>query len=109
MSLHGFSPRTIPNYLYNIRLFIDYLAELGIAGPAAADRKVMADYQLHVSFSLHRGKLLSFVTQRNRIVCLKTFYRFLVKNGAAISTPPKTLCRQKDTANGLIFLRTTKG
>ena len=87
MSLHGFSERTIPNYLYNIRLFTDYLAELGIAGLAAADRKVMADYQLHVSFSLHRGKLLSYVTQRNRIVCLKTFYRFLVKNGAAISDP----------------------
>jgi integrase/recombinase XerD len=87
MKLHGFSQRTIPNYLYNIRLFTEYLAELGITNLADADRKVLADYQLHVSLALHRGKRLAHITQRNRIICLKTFYRYLMKNGAAITDP----------------------
>jgi integrase/recombinase XerD len=87
MKLHGFSQRTIPNYLYNIRLFIEYLAEMGIANLADADRKVLTDYQLHVSLALHRGRRLAHITQRNRIICLKTFYRYLVRNGAAIADP----------------------
>jgi len=87
MKTHGFADRSIPTYVYNVRLFIEYLAELEIANLADADRKVLADYQLHVSFGLHKGKHLAHITQRNRIVCLKTFYRFLVKSAAAIADP----------------------
>ena len=91
MSTHGFAERSIPNYLFNVRLFIEYLGDLGISNLADVSRKVMLDYQLHVSLSLHRGNRLAHVTQRSRIVCLKTFYRFLVKNGAAIYDPTADL------------------
>ena len=91
MSTHGFAERSIPNYLYNVRLFVDYLSDLTIVNLADVSRKVMLDYQLHVSLSLHRGNQLAHVTQRNRIVCLKTFFRFLVKNGAAIYDPTADL------------------
>jgi len=91
MKTHGFAERSIPSYLYNVRLFVEYLADLGIRNLADADRKTLADYQLHVSLSLHKGRSLAHITQRNRIVCLKTFYRYLVKNGAVISDPAAEL------------------
>ena len=91
MSTHGFAERSIPNYLLNVRQFVEYLGDLGITSLADVSRKVMLDYQLHVSLSLHRGNRLAHVTQRNRIVCLKTFFRFLVKNGAVIYDPTADL------------------
>lgn len=91
MRSRGFSERSIPSYLHNVRLFVDYLEELGITNLADADRKILAEYQLQVSLSLHRGKPLGHVTQRNRIVCLKTFFRFLAKSGALIADPTAEL------------------
>jgi integrase/recombinase XerD len=91
MKTHGFSGRSIPSYIHNVRLFIDYLAELGITNLADADRKTLAEYQLHVSLERHKGRNLAHITQRNRIVCLKSFYRFLVKNAAVISDPTTEL------------------
>ena len=91
MRSHGFSERSIPSYLHNVHLFVDYLKDLGIANLADADRKILAEYQMQVSLSLHRGKPLGHVTQRNRIVCLKTFFRFLAKNGGLITDPTADL------------------
>jgi len=91
MRSHGFSERSIPTYLHNVRLFVDYLEDLEITNLASADRKILAEYQLQVSLSLHRGKPLGHVTQRNRIVCLKSFFRFLAKSGALISDPTAEL------------------
>ena len=91
MKTHGFSDRSIPTYIFNVRLFIEYLVELGITNLADADRKGLADYQLHVSLELYKGKRLAHITQRNRIVCLKSFYRFLVKSAAVISDPTTEL------------------
>ena len=70
MKTHGFSDRSIPTYVFNVRLFIEYLAELGITNLADADRKGLADYQLYVSLELHNGMRLAHISQRNRIVCL---------------------------------------
>jgi site-specific recombinase XerD len=87
MRSHGFSEQSIPAYLHNVRLFITYLGDLGVTNLAQADRKALAEYQLQVSLSLRRGKPLAHVTQRNRTVCLKTFFRFLGKSGG-LSTDP---------------------
>jgi integrase/recombinase XerD len=91
MKTHGFSERSIPSYIHNVRLFVEYLTELGITNLADADQKALADYQLSVALWHHKGKHLAHMTQRNRIVCLKTFYRFLVKNAAVISDPTTEL------------------
>lgn len=87
MKTQGFSERSIPDYLRNVRLFLDYLKELDVFNLADVDRKLILDYQLRVSVEQHDGHSLAHITQRNRLTCLKTFFRYLVRNAAVIYDP----------------------
>lgn len=87
MKRSGFSETSIPDYLRNVGYFFDYLKELGINNVAEADRRVVSDYQTRVCLQTHRGKALAHTTQRKRLACLKTFYRYLLKAEAVILDP----------------------
>jgi len=102
MKTSGFSGRTIPDYVHNVRLFLDFLEELGIGNIAEADRRVLADYQARVCLETHKGKPLTPATQMARLTCVRTFYRYLLKAKAVLHDPssdldlpkrPKTLPR----------------
>lgn len=83
----GFSETSIPDYVRNVRYFFDYLKELGINNLADVDRKVLSDYQARVYLQKHKGKSLAHITQRKRLTCIKTFYRYLLKAEAVLSDP----------------------
>ena len=91
MKVIGFSERTIPDYVHNVKLFLDYLKELKIEQITEADRRVLRDYQARIYLQTFKGKPLSPATQRARIYCVKTFYGYLIKAGLALYDPASDL------------------
>jgi len=91
LKTNGYAERSIPDYARNVRLFLDYLKGLGIDNIAAADRRVLADYQARVYLETYRGKPLAPFTRQFRIVSLRAFYRYLIKSGAALYDPTADL------------------
>ena len=91
MKVINFSDRTLPDYTRNVRRFLDYLRSLGIENIAAADRRVLLDYQTKIYLETYRGKPITPATQKARLTCVKTFYRYLLKNGHILHDPAADL------------------
>ena len=87
----GFGELSIPDYIRNVGLFIEYLRTLGIERLSDVDRKVMADYALEVSFQAVKGKSLSHSTQRKRLTCVRQFFQYLFKEDAVLLDPTSEL------------------
>jgi len=87
LAAQGFGELSIPDYIRNVELFLEYLRSMGIEQLTDVDRKVMADYQLEVSFETHRGKVLSHSTQRKRLTCVRQFFLYLLKEDAVLFDP----------------------
>ena len=106
MKTSGFSERTITGYVQNVRLFLDFLEELGVGNIAEADRQTLADYQARVCLEIHKGKPLTQATQRARLTAVRAFYHCLLKTRTVLYDPtsdldlpkrPKTLPRNIPT------------
>jgi integrase/recombinase XerD len=91
LKLQGFSELSIPDYVRNIRRFLDYLKARGIDRLTEVDRTVLADYQLEVSLERFRGKPLRSSTQRKRLTCLRQFFRYLLQQSAVLRDPTSDL------------------
>ena len=87
----GFSDRSVPTYVQNVRYFLDYVKSLGIPNIAEVDRKVIQDYQVRVYLTTYRGKPLAPATQHLRLAAVRTFYRFLLKEGLVLYDPTVNL------------------
>lgn len=87
----GFGELSIPDYVRNVAVFLQYLRSMGIEKLTDVDRKVMADYQLEVSFETHRGKILSHSTQRKRLTCVRQFFQYLLREDAVLLDPTSEL------------------
>ena len=91
LELQGFSDLSIPDYVRNIRRFLEYLKVRGIERLTEVDRTVLADYQLEVSLERFRGKPLHSSTQRKRLTCLRQFFRYLLRQSAVLQDPTSDL------------------
>lgn len=91
MKVTNFSDRTLPDYSRNVRHFLDYLRSLGIGNIAEADRRVLMDYQAKIYLETYRGKPIAPATQKTRLTCVKTFYRYLLKHGHILHDPAADL------------------
>jgi len=91
LNTRGLAEASIPDYLRNVRLFLEYLRSLGIDSLTEVDRKVLNDYQAEVSVQTHRGKILSSSTRRKRLTCLKQFFRYLLNQDAVLCDPTSDL------------------
>ena len=79
LKITRYAERSIPSYVHNVKLYLDYLKSIGIQNIAAADKQVLADYQATVYLQTHKGKPLSPVTQGIRLIAVHAFYRYLLK------------------------------
>ena len=81
------SPRTLENYLRNVRFFLAWLCERGI-GLAEVRRQDVEAYQGRL-YALRKkdGPPYSASTQQGRLVAVQSFFRFLVKRGHLLSDP----------------------
>jgi integrase/recombinase XerD len=91
MQVTGFSGRTIPDYVHNVKLFLDFLTELRIQTITEVDRRVILDYQARVYLQTFKGKSISPATQRARLTGVKAFYQYLLKTGQAFYDPTADL------------------
>jgi integrase/recombinase XerD len=91
MKVTNFSDRTMPDYIRNVQRYLDYLRGLRIENIAEADRRVLLDYQAKVYLETFKGKPLTPATQKARLTCVKTFYRYLLKNGHILYDPAADL------------------
>lgn len=80
LETHNYAERTIILRAIYIRDFVKWCRDRGIGDIQQINRSVLEDYQRSL-FTLRQrnGKVLSFATQRNRLVPLRTFFRWLVR------------------------------
>jgi integrase/recombinase XerD len=86
-----FSPRTVPDYLHHVRLFVLWLTERGLelSGVRAAD---VHAYQGHlVAARKLDGKPYSTGHHVNHVKAVKHFCRFLYRRGYLLADPAATL------------------
>lgn len=83
------SKDTVRNCLSGLRPFIDFAHELGLASWTEANRDVLDEYRTRLFFGKnHRtGQAWTVGTQVARIMAVKTFFRFLVKDGYLLLSP----------------------
>lgn len=79
MRRKDYSLRTLKDYSLTLRFFFIFLADLGIDRLSNVTKEVIHEYQTHLFYYERKGKRLSFSSQATRLIVLKTFFRFLVR------------------------------
>jgi integrase/recombinase XerD len=96
----GLSPNTLEAYRRDLRRYAAYLAERGIADPAAAAEDDIAGFVAHLSSSEYRpghGYRPSSVARA--LAAVRSFHRFLVMEGEARADPAEGVARPKVPRN----------
>jgi len=79
MRRKDYSLRTLKDYSLTLRFFFLFLADLGIDRLSNVTKEVVHEYQTHLFYYERKGKRLSFSSQATRLIVLRTFFRFLVR------------------------------
>lgn len=87
LKARGFSGRSIPDYLYNVGRFLDYLTEIGVREMNEVDYQTLADYQVRLLDETYRGKPIGTTSKLRRLSTVRCFFQFLLKSGAVASDP----------------------
>jgi integrase/recombinase XerD len=97
MAAWNWSRKTITSYEQNIRYFIDWLQrETDIETIAEVSGEILASYQMALlSAEKKNGEILSVGTQHHRLTALKSFYRFLAREGKVLTNPTTTITLPK--------------
>lgn len=93
MGVRGLSARTIANHRGIVGLFLDWCEARGLAAPDAVTKPILDRYQRHL-FHLRQpgsGRPLSFRTQHVRLVPVKRFFQWLVRDNYLPSNPASDL------------------
>ena len=100
MTAWNWSPRTRENYGHNSRVFFDWLArETECRTLAEVSAETIASYQTAIlSFEKLDGAHLSTTTQHGRLVAVRAFFRFLVREGHLLMDPTASLVLPKASA-----------
>lgn len=87
MEMENFSPRTIGDYLNQLKFFIEYLQTTDLQEISQIDKETIQKYQLYLYSFQKEGKSLSLETQYARLVPVKSFFRYLVKTNYFLYDP----------------------
>lgn len=89
MTAWNWSKRTIPSYEQNIRYFLDWLeAETDVKTLAEVTPELLGSYQVALlSMETRQGKHLATATQHTRLTVLKSFFRYLAREGKLLTNP----------------------
>jgi integrase/recombinase XerD len=92
LRVRAYSERTVGNTESSLRLFVAWCEARALSRPAEVTKPVLERYQRHLFH--HRkpdGKPLSFRSQRVRLVPVRGFFKWLVKQNALPSNPASEL------------------
>ncbi len=96
LAAHGYSPATVRARKYYLAALVAFLAERDLVDPRQVTPSVLDSYQRHLFHHKKRDGLpLSFRTQAQRLVPVKGFFAWLVKNGAIALDPAASLVLPK--------------
>ena len=100
MTAWNWSPRTIDSYQMHLRFFIAWLAsETDVETIGEVNADVIAAYQMAlVSAEKKNGEHLAIGTQHYRLTVVKSFFRFLAREGKVLTNPTTTVVLPKKRA-----------
>jgi integrase/recombinase XerD len=91
LTMENYSPCTIWDYEKGLKDFLRYLQTEDVPELAAVTGETLYRYQLHVYQETYKGKRLSLLTQRGRLVAVRSFFRYLLRRGRVLSDPASGL------------------
>ena len=80
---------TVHNYLSGLAPFYGFVRELGLSSWTEVTRDVLEEYRNRLFYSKHpkTGRALSVGTHVGRLMAVKTFFRFLAREGFLLADP----------------------
>lgn len=89
----NWSERTIESYAHNIRYFLDWLhQETDVTTLAEVSSETVASWQIAlVTTTKKNGEPLAVATQHQRLTSLKSFFRFLTREGKLLTNPAASI------------------
>lgn len=83
LAVHGYADTTMRARRYHLDQLVAFFAELGITAPDAVSFAALESYQrhLHRQRNTRTGEPLSFRTQAQRLIPVKTFFAWLTGHG----------------------------
>jgi integrase/recombinase XerD len=95
--VRNYSPRTLSNNHSSLGQFVEWCEARGLAKPSQVTKPLLERYQRHLSFLPGRsskgggGGSMSYRSQHLRLVAVRGFFRWLVKQNALLSNPASDL------------------
>jgi len=89
LQTQGYSERTVTDYRYNLRYFLDYLTDRKVSSFSKVSPETILAYQdyIHHEYKPVRKKVLSLGYQVNLLKVLKKLFVYLVRDGKILSDP----------------------
>jgi integrase/recombinase XerD len=88
----GYSPRTTDIRADALRRFLRFCMERGIQRPQDVTRPILERYRRHLyHYRKENGEPLSFATQQQRLIPLRTFFRWLARENYILANPASEL------------------
>lgn len=83
LDVHGYAPSTLRASRYHLASLVGFLDDIGITTPAKVSFAALESYQRHVhrTRNTRTGGPLSFRTQAQRLIPVKTFFAWLTTHG----------------------------
>lgn len=110
-----YSPNTVRNYRNTLERLVTFLESKRITHTKAIDMDVVNAYRLYLSKQTTiRGEPMSLKAQAYQIVVLRSFLKFMVKNGSLVLNPdslelPKTRMRRIEFLNDTEVIKLSDG
>jgi integrase/recombinase XerD len=92
--VRNYSPRTVANNHSSLGQFVQWCEARGLSKPSQVTRPLLERYQRHLSFLPGRGAAgggMSYRSQHLRLVAVRVFFSWLVKQNALLSNPASDL------------------
>jgi integrase/recombinase XerD len=87
LQLRQFSPRTVDNYVAELKPFFEFLDLMAVRDLASVTRDVIEEYRTHLFYAEHQGRKLSARTQGSKLGAIKAFTRFLNRERFLLADP----------------------
>ena len=92
LAVRGYSPRTIQNNRVALAYLADWLSERGVSRPCEVTKPMLDSYQRALYYRRKpNGQPLSFRAQEQRLVPIRTFFRYLARANRVLYNPASEL------------------
>jgi integrase/recombinase XerD len=105
MRKRAFSERTVTDYGLHLTCFFRFLSQQGITSLSQVTRDTLFDYQTFLFYYEKKGRKLSTSTQGTRLIVVRSFFRFLVKERVVLYDPTADIelpRRKKNIPHGIM-------